>query len=158
MEWYEILNTCTSILILCTFASIFIFVTFIGPFIANKDKEQKAEKPKENERKRLLKVVVFESQHNLSRWFDNVAIKLSQLGFHNAVKYGLHMIKLENTTIIFATRDAINKTWSTLPKDALYYLTAEYDLNDNFIENFYKILFTSSDYLTVDETRRVLHL
>lgn len=160
MEWYEVIQTIAIILILISLIIILLDdIAKKSTEEATKEKEKTKDNTKSTEPKQITKVVVFDSQRNLSLWFDDIAIKLSQLvGLCGEVTFAARTIKLGNMTILFTTRDKVNKFWSSLPKDALYYLTAEYDLNDNFIKSFYKIIFTSSDYFTVDEVRRILHL
>lgn len=167
MEWYEVTEVIQTVAIIVIMVSLFI-ILFEGTFDgsakkpteeANKEKEKTKDNTKLTEPKQTTKVVVFDSQRNLSLWFDAIRIKLFQLGLPSSeVTYGARTIKLADTTIIFIPRVVVNETWFTFPKDTLYYLTAEYDLNDNFNDSFYTILFTQSGYLTVDEMRRVLHL
>lgn len=146
MEWYEILNTCTNILILCTLVSV-VFVVFTEEYFTKKSKEQKDEKPKENERKQITKVVIFYDDSTLIHWFDLIGIKLFSMDIKCDIYRGLRRIEIGNTKIYFMTNYEINGTWFTLQKDTLYYLSASYDLGANFDMAFQSIVFEKKELL-----------
>ena len=163
MEWCEIIQTLASIVILVSFVAI-ILVCLLDEIIkkstkeTNKEKEKTKDNTKSIEHKQTTKVVIFRSCSILTYWFDAIGRALYNMDVGRNIYCGLHRIEIGNTTIYFMTNYQVNETWFTLPKDTLYYLTAEYDLDADFYKAFQSIVFTKDGYCNIDDVRKVLHL
>lgn len=166
MEWYEVNEVIQTIAIILILVSLLIIllesipneITKKSKKETSKEKEKTKDNIKFTEPKPTTKVVIFYHYSNLTQWFDEIGAKLFNMNVKCNIYRGLRRIEIGNTKIYFMTNYEANETWFTLPKDALYYLTAEYDLNANFDKAFYKIMFTKEDYYDIDGIREVLHL